>query len=40
MVQFHNYRHLQSDLNVHTSMQAGVVLCKNVLQRLQQQQLT
>ena len=38
MIQFHNYHHLQSDQNVHESMEAGVFLRKNVLQRLHHQQ--
>ena len=39
-VQFHNYHHLQSDQNVHASMEVGVYLWKNILQQLHHQQLT
>ena len=38
MVQFCNCYHLQSDQNLHPSMEAGVFLLNNVLQQLHHQQ--
>ena len=40
MVRFRNYCRLQSGQNVHASIEVGVFLRKNVLQRLRHQQLT